>query len=404
MEELVTVLAETPSTLALEGPSHRGPSADAMGRATSAWMRGVSAYARSTVRRRLAPWEVASELLDWTAEVLNPGRPQWTTPHRIVLETPIARLRDFTRPEDKNAKVVPTLLLPPQAGHDSCIVDYSPKQSQLGAVLDAGLVRAWSLDWKGATRETRNAGIEDYLDVIEQSIRLLGGRVNLIGDCQGGWLATIYAALHPDQVHTLTIAGAPIDFHCGDPVIRTWMRRLASDGDLHVYRDIVALHGGVMPGHLMLAGFKMMALAGEVARQMQLLLDLNNPPARARYREFAAWFEWTQDVPGAFYLWIVEHLFARNGLLSGELEIGDQKVDVGRIHCPLYLLAGETDHITPPAQVWALAGAAGTPPEDIVTRTSSGGHLGLFMGTESLREHWPVLLADVRRRSDLTQS
>ena len=40
--------------------------------------------------------------------------------------------------------------------------------------------------------------------------------MNLVGDCQGGWLATIYAALHPERVNTLTIAGAPIDFHAGD--------------------------------------------------------------------------------------------------------------------------------------------------------------------------------------------
>jgi poly(3-hydroxybutyrate) depolymerase len=35
--------------------------------------------------------------------------------------------------------------------------------------------------------------------------------VNLIGDCQGGWLATVYAALRPEPINTLTIAGAPID-------------------------------------------------------------------------------------------------------------------------------------------------------------------------------------------------
>ena len=64
-----------------------------------------------------------------------------------------------------------------------------------------------------------------------------------------------------------------------------------------------------------------------------------------------------------------------------------------------YLLGGERDHITPPAQVFALGDACGTPPEQIRTFLSTGGHLGLFMGSEALREHWPVLLADVRKRS-----
>jgi hypothetical protein len=32
-------------------------------------------------------------------------------------------------------------------------------------------------------------------------------------------------------------------------------------------------------------------------------------------------------------------------------------------------------------------------------RTTSGGHLGLFMGREALREHWPPILADVLKHS-----
>ena len=42
-----------------------------------------------------------------------------------------------------------------------------------------------------------------------------GGRVNLVGDCRGGWLAVVYAGLHPEHVNTLTIGGAPIDTHAG---------------------------------------------------------------------------------------------------------------------------------------------------------------------------------------------
>jgi poly(3-hydroxyalkanoate) synthetase len=62
---------------------------------------------------------------------------------------------------------------------------------------------------------------------------------------------------------------------------------------------------------------------------------------------------------------------------------------------PLNLLAGATDHITPPDQVFAIADFASTP-EDLVHRdVTDGGHLGLFMGHTALREHWPPLLAKV---------
>ena len=75
----------------------------------------------------------------------------------------------------------------------------------------------------------------------------IGGSVNLIGDCQGGWLATIYAALRPERVNTLTIAGAPIDFHAGEPVIHAALRSLAPGGNLAFYRGLVAAGGGVLP-------------------------------------------------------------------------------------------------------------------------------------------------------------
>ena len=66
---------------------------------------------------------------------------------------------------------------------------------------------------------------------------------------------------------------------------------------------------------------------------------------------------------------------------------------------PLNLLAGETDHITPPDQVFALAAYASTPAADVVRRVSPGGHLGLFMGHEALSEHWPPLLESVLSHS-----
>ena len=173
---------------------------------------------------------------------------------------------------------MPTLVLPPQAGHDSCIVDYSAEQSQMRTIVAAGLERALSLDWVGATAETADASIEDYIDVVDRAVEHCGGRVNLIGDCQGGWLATIYAALHPERINTLTIAGAPIDFHAGEPVIHEVMRRVAPDGNLRFYEALVASGGGILQGRHMLTGFIMIQPGAEISRQIDLLLNLDDPP------------------------------------------------------------------------------------------------------------------------------
>ncbi len=373
---------------------------DAVLASAAAWQRGVTDYWTSALRRTATPLDLAVEYAEWLALTTETREPTWSTPHEVLWESRVARLRDFSgaRPSGGLSEVVPTLLLPPQAGHSSCIVDYSPEQSQVGAMLDAGLSRLASLDWVGASEATKDAGVEEYLTTVTRAADTLtdglgNPRVNLVGDCQGGWLAVIWAALNPERVHTLTIAGAPIDYHCGEPVLHDWVRALAPDDGIDVYRGIVDRSGGVLPGDSMLAGFLALKPENEVDRRLQLLGNMHDPGYVERYREFDTWFRWTQDIPGAFYLWIVEHLFQRNALIRGELEIGGRLVDVGAITAPLFLFAGETDHITPPDQVFALAEYAGS--TEVARQVSSGGHLGLFMGRESLREHWPPLLQAV---------
>jgi poly(3-hydroxybutyrate) depolymerase len=342
--------------------------------------------------------EAFYDLPRWLELTSRRERPAWHSPQEIVFETRIARLRDFSK-RHRHRKTVPSLVIPPQAGHDSCIVDYSPQQSQMRAIVASGLSEALALDWVPATPATGDASIEEYLDVIDEAVDHCGGQVNLIGNCQGGWLATIYAALAPERVNTLTLAGGPIDFHAGDAVIHELLRRLAPGGDLSFFEALVGLGGGVLKGEHMLAGFVMIQPSAEISRHLELIGHLDDPDYVSRYREFEAWFKHTQDIPGAFYLWIVRNLFRDNALIAGRLEARGRQVDLAKINMPLNLLAGQADHITPPAQVYALADYASTPSELVRRGLTRGGHLGLFMSHEALREHWPPLLRNVLEHS-----
>jgi poly(3-hydroxyalkanoate) synthetase len=365
---------------------------------TRAMMRAHAEYWSGAVDRKAHPADVGADVLRWFSTAARRERPAWASPHTVVARWPLARLRDFSG-DDQNCAVAPTLLLPPQAGHDSCIVDFAPGQSQIQTVRAAGLRRVWSLDWIGATQDTRDAGIEDYIALLDAATDHTGWPVNLIGDCQGGWLAAIYAALRPERVNTLTIAGAPIDFHAGEALIHDWVRLLGTAPELAFYRSLVAANGGVAPGWALLAGFIAMQPEAELERQLQLLVNVRDEAHVARYQAFENWFKYTQPLPGAFYLWIVKHLFQRNELIHGRLRVDGVPVDLARITCPLYLLAGKADHITPPDQVFALAQAAGTPPDQITQTLAEGGHLGLFMGHDALATQWPAILTQVQTHS-----
>lgn len=346
--------------------------------------------------RRSTPWGLLQDLGRWTVALSARQRPPWAheSQQRIVGEWSLARLRDYSAP-DADPTQIPTVILPPQAGHASSIVDFTEAQSQVMVGRENGCTRIFSMDWIGATQETKDCGIDDYMALLREVTDQLGGKVNLVGDCQGGWLATIFAALHPDRVNTLAIAGAPIDFHAGEPLIHEWLSVLAPEGDMSYFRSAVAANDGVLPGRFLLDGFKALQPDQEFARTLQLLNNVHDSEFVERHRIFEDWFQWTQAIPGAFYLWIVEHLFIRNSLIKGELQVEGRTVDLKEIDCPLFLMAGRTDHITPADQVWALADYSSTPAERIGRQSASSGHLGLFMSNEALAKHWTVIFAEM---------
>ena len=354
-------------------------------------------YAARAVARNSTPLDMAEDLAEFARVATLRETPTWAHHAPEVRAWPIARLLDYSATEV--TATVPTLVLPPQAGHASSIVDYGRDQSQMRTLRDAGLDRLYAIDWVPATAQTADWSIGEYVTVLEDIVELLGGRVNLVGDCQGGWLAVVYAGLHPDQVNTLTIGGAPIDTHVGQSAIQEWTRMLARRNELGLYRALVRAGGGVQRGDHQLTGFKLLEPGAEIERLMGLLANIRDPDYVTRHIDFTNWFEWTQDLPGAFYLWIIEHLFVHNELARGELVVGGERVNLSAIDCPIYLLAGTKDHITPPEQVWALADLVSTPTQHIERELVDAGHLGLFMGRAALAEHWKPIAERVRVHS-----
>ncbi|MFY9697460.1 MAG: hypothetical protein WAK34_03895 [Rhodoplanes sp.] len=97
-------------------------------------------------------------------------------------------------------------------------------------------------------------------------------------------------------------------------------------------------------------------------------------------------------VPSAgcdWYLQAIEHIFKNNEFCKGDFVALGRKIGLHDIVCPTYLLAGESDDITPYPQVFEAEKRLGTPKEKIVKKLVPGGHIGLFMGAKTLKEAWP---------------
>ena len=142
-------------------------------------------------------------------------------------------------------------------------------------------------------------------------------------------------------------------------------------------------------GEFMLQGFKNMHPDRQyVDKFVELYEHIDHPSYVSRFEQFERWYEHTIDLPGGFYLQAVQELFKENRLAKGEFVALGKRLDLKAIRCPLYLLGGARDDITPPDQVFHAARLVGTAKHAIVRATADGGHIGLFMRREVLEKHW----------------
>lgn len=309
-------------------------------------------------------------------------RPQLALPNHVRLELRSMKLCDYGKP----GSGLPTLVDAPYAGHTAMIADYQKGQSLIGTLLANGIAHVALTDWRPATEDMKDFDIDNYLAEMVVAIDDLGGRVNLVGLCQGGWVSAMIAARFPQKVNSLVLAGAPIDTSAGDGPIK----RMVRASPMSFYEELVALGGGLMQGKFMLQGWKTMhPLRNYFEEHIDLYEHIEDPQYIAKEEAFARWYENPIDLPGRWYLQVISQLFKENRLAKGEFVGLGRRLDLRDITCPTYLLAGEADDITTPEQVLDAAKYLGTPKERIVQQTVPGGHIGLFMGSRTLAEQWP---------------
>src|SRR5208337_3608381 len=283
---------------------------------------------------------------------------------------------------------IPTLVNAPYAGHRAMVADYHKGQSLVETLLANGVGHVALTDWKSATEDMKDFDIDNYLEELVVAIDDLGGRVNLVGLCQGGWSSAMVAARFPGKVNALVVAGTPIDTDAGDGPIK----RIAHEAPMSFYEDLIRLGGGLMRGKVMLQGWKNMHPEQHyVAEHVELWEHIDDPAYKAKTETFEAWYEDPLDLPGRWYLQAIRELFKENRFAKGEFVGLGRRLNLKSIVCPVYLLAGESDDITTKEQVFGAEDLVGTPKGQIEKKLAPGGHIGLFMGSRTLKETWPMI-------------
>lgn len=299
--------------------------------------------------------------------------PRWATPHRVALKLKTVLLRDFV----KQSEVPPCLVCTPFALHGSALSDLAAGHSLIGALRKAGASNLFVTDWQSPSSDMRFLGIDDYLADLNVLIDEIGPPVDLIGLCQGGWMALLYAARFPGKVRKLVLAAAPIDTKAAPSVLST----MAEATGLEVFREIVRLGDGIVPGSKML---QLWGPASAEAEEIRRLLESEEAPGSGAFTAletaFRDWYAWTVNLPGRYFLETVEKLYKLNEIGAGRFAALGKPIDLKQIEVPLFLLAAGHDELVAPLQLFAAERLVGTPRRNIRKLTADCRHLGLFMG------------------------
>lgn len=307
------------------------------------------------------------------------AKPDWSMPNHVRLELTTMDLRDFSG----GTVGVPTLVCAPFALHTAGIVDLAPGHSLVEALARHGRRRLFVTDWRSATSDMRLLTIDNYLADLNVAVDEIGVPVDLVGLCQGGWMALIYAARFPDKVRRLVLAGAPVDTEAAPSSIASAAHNLPLD----LFDEIAHLGDGRLLGRNAMLLWESALQSADVAAALQVPIDRRREGSDLMER-FRRWSAAVVDLPGPFYRQAVLWLFKENRLATGRFVALGRPIDLAETRHPLFLLAARDDEVVPPEQLFALQRLAGTRAEDIRTLTVGGGHLSLFLGADTLREAW----------------
>ena len=315
------------------------------------------------------------------------------SPKDLVFQEDTVKLFRF-RPKREDLCPVPVLISYALVNRET-MMDLEEGRSLINNLLALGL-DIYIITWGYPTRMDRFITLDDYIDIyLDDCVDFIRKqrameKINLLGVCQGGTFAGIYAALHAEKIRNLVTMVAPFDFDTEDGLLNVWSRYM--DVDLMV--DTL----GNIPGDFMNLGFLML-------KPFQLMMDkyiglVEGADDPAIVRSFLRMEKWIFDSPdqaGETFRKFLNEMYKKNSLIKGELEIGGRRVDMKRIDMPVLNAYAEQDHLVPPGCSRPLRGMISS--TDYTEKSFPVGHIGMYVSSRSQKELAPAIAGWLRERS-----
>ena len=277
-----------------------------------------------------------------------------STPGAVIARSDVFELIQY-QPTTDTVREVPLLFVPPQI-NKFYVFDLSPDKSVVRKLLAQGH-QVFMLSWRNPTEAHRDWGLDAYVAAIEEAVTTVCrvarvSSVNLAGACAGGLTLAVYAAARAAvgdvRANSLTFLVSVLD---------TAALGLSGLGMFATAESIEAARRGSQ-----LRGFlDGRDMAGTFAwlRPNDLIWNywVNNvllgkdPPAF----DVLYWNNDTTRLPARLHADFLS-IFGGNALAeAGATHALGVPVDLARIRCDCYYIAGVTDHLTPWRACYASA-------------------------------------------------
>ena len=330
----------------------------------------------------ITPDKVVQEMIDFNsklgkgfnnllqAEEITSG----VTPKEIIYQEDKIVLYRFKPENSQITNPVPVLIVYALVNRPY-MTDLQENRSTVQGLLGEGL-DVYLVDWGYPDLADQYLTMDDYIngyldrcvDVIRKNHGL--DKINILGICQGGTFSLCYSALHTDKVKNLVTMVTPVDFQTPGNLLSRWVQKM--DVDLLV--DTM----GNLPGEMLnwtFLSLKPYRLMGQ--KYLDMVDALDDPKSAKNFLRMEKWIFDSPDQAGETFRQFVKDFYQGNKLIKGEVQLGQQKVNLGEITMPVLNIYAEQDHLVPPSATIALKNHVGT--KDYEELSFPGGHIGIYV-------------------------
>ena len=274
------------------------------------------------------------------------GRNIATTEGAVVFENDVMQLLQYA-PLTAKVHSRPLLIVPPCI-NKYYIMDLQPDNSLVRYAIEQGNT-VFLVSWRNPKEAQGNLGWDDYLangpiaaiEVVREITKVK--QINALGFCVGGTILTsalaVLKARGEDPVASLTLLTTLLDFSDTGEI------GLFIDENGVASREATIGQGGLLPARDLQNTFSFLR-ANDLVWNYVTGNYLKGQKPQAF--DLLYWNSDSTNLPGPFAAWYMRNMYLENNLrVPGKLTMCGQKVDLGSLDMPVYLLATREDHIVP---------------------------------------------------------